>query len=122
MDYAYGREITSVVNISLPDSFEVKEPVGNKSFSIGSDEAVFTRHVSADSARIQMICKFALQKSVFEPEQYDNLKNFYAQAVNAQSEQFVIGRRKLPSPPPAVQSDSVRTVHKPGKGKKKGGQ
>lgn len=98
IDYAYGRELTTIVNITIPDSFEIKESVLNRSYSVGSREAEFTRRVQHDSARIQIITRFLIQKSEIAADKYERLQNFYNQIVAAESDQFVFSRIKKPVP------------------------
>jgi len=118
VDYAYGREVNTVVNVTIPDSFEVKEKIDNKAFSAGENDAVFVRMVAVDSNKIQVRTKFIVKKSVFPPEEYQDLRNFYAKVVAAQSEQFVLARLKAPEPPQSVPSKPEPPVKKSLKKKK----
>lgn len=99
LDYSYVRNITSIINITLPDSFNVLERVTNKSISLAGDAAVYTRRVEVDERKIQIVSKFEIRKSEIRAENYDDLREFYTRVVAAESEQFVLSHIKKASLP-----------------------
>jgi hypothetical protein len=105
IDYAYQRSYTAVINLTIPDNFEVKESPGNRSTSVGSEFAVYTRKVQVDSHQIRVTTKLNIRETAIKPDFYNELRSFYSQIVSAESEQLVLARIKKPvAPVPEVKA------------------
>ena len=90
IDYGFKNGDMTVMNIYMPDGYELKEKVQNKTILVG-DFASFTRIAGIDNNMIQIINKMEIKSSLISPKYYSQLKEFYAQIVALQAEQIVLG-------------------------------
>jgi hypothetical protein len=109
VDYSYRRINTTVVQIDLPNDFEVKEPIPNRSYTLGQDLAQFNRNVELDTHQVRILYKLFIRETEIKPKFYSQLREFYNQIIAAESEQLVLSRKKPPpetiqSTPPPVKS------------------
>ncbi|MFZ0453308.1 MAG: transglutaminase domain-containing protein [Ignavibacteriaceae bacterium] len=98
VDYAYPNSIVIIMNYELPEGYELKEPFSKKGYYLENDIA-YTRQMMVENNRIQIISKMEIKNSTITPNDYEKLKNIYSQNVSAQSEQLVIGPKKIPDKP-----------------------
>ena len=94
VDYAYPNSMVVVMNIELPEGYELKEPLSRKGYYLQNDIA-YTRQMVVDNNRIQIVSKMDIKTSKISPDYYEKLKNIYTQIVSAQSEQLVIGPKEV---------------------------
>jgi len=90
IDYSYPRSEVILVNIYLPDGYEVKEVYSDKTLSAGS-HASFKRQVQVQDNVIQILTKMDIKDSIISSKYYQQLKNFYTEIISAESEMLVIG-------------------------------
>ena len=93
VDYAYKSSQVVVINLALPEGYELKESLAKKAYYEGND-ASYSRQMMVEDNRIQIINKIDLKNTIVNPREYDKLRNFYAQIVSAESEQLVIGPKE----------------------------
>ncbi len=101
VDYNYPREYLTVVNITLPDSFEVKETVANKRFALNRD-VIYSRSAALDGNRLQLISKLEILSREIAPQYYAQLRELYATMIQSESEQIVLQKKPAPAPEPPV--------------------
>ena len=111
IDYSYQRSNTTEIILSLPDNFAIKEPFGNRSYSVGADLVSYFRNVQVDSHKVIIITKLEIHDVEIKPKYYEQLQEFYSQIVSAESEQLVLARIKKP----VVPLLDVKTSKKKGK-------
>jgi len=75
IDYAYQRSHTNVTNITIPDNFEIKYKLLNRSFSI-SNYASYIRTIQIESNKIQMMTKLEIPETLIPAKLYKQLKDF----------------------------------------------
>jgi hypothetical protein len=92
IDYAYQRSTTSVTSITIPDSFEVKSMPADRSLRVGPNLLLYSRKMQVDSRQVQLMKRLEIRETEIDPKYYAQLKNFYAQMVDAESEQLVLER------------------------------
>ena len=93
VDYAYKSSQLVVINLALPEGYELKESLAKKAYYEGNDVS-YSRQMMVEGNRIQIISKLDLKNTIVNPGGYDKLRNFYAQIVSAESEQLVIGPKE----------------------------
>jgi hypothetical protein len=103
IDYIYKRKNIVMINISLPDSFEVKTPLIDRTLIVGQNLVVFTRKVALQDNSIQIQYKFEVRSTEIQPEYYDRLRDLYAQMVTIKSESLVLAHKR-PVMKPAIES------------------
>ncbi len=119
IDYSYQRSYSTVAVYTLPDSFEVKEALRNRSFSVNSDMVLYSRIVKADSHQVKVATKLEILEIDIETKYYQELRDFYARIIAAESEQLVLARIKRPAvPPPQAPAPSKKEIK--GRPQKKG--
>ena len=106
IDFPYRSNVIDVVNIELPDSFEVKEKISNHNISMGGNLATYTVSSQVEGKQIQISSKFSIRETQIKPLLYEELKSFYAKIVDAESEQIVLSRIH----PPVVMAPEVKTT------------
>ena len=99
VDFAYKTNELTVINIEIPDSFEVKEKPVDREFFINGDRANYSRRTQIDGRQIQIACKFNINEIVFKPGYYEQLQKFYGRVIDAESEQIVLSRIHPPAAP-----------------------
>ena len=105
VDFSYTRDFEGTVVIAIPDSFELREPVGNRSFTVGPDLVTYSRLVRADQKTIEVKTEFRVRQTTVMPKYYATLKAMYGKIVTAEDEQFVLARIKKPAPPVQVKPE-----------------
>ena len=98
VDYGYPSSRIIIMNFELPEGYELKEPLDKKGFYLENDIA-YTRQMTVDNNRIQIISRMDIKKSKIVPDDYEKLKNIYTKIVSAQSEQLVIGPKENKADP-----------------------
>jgi len=93
IDYGHPSSYVFIENITIPENFEVKESLTEKSFKVSPNIGSYTRHVMVENNHIQVLCKFEINESIINSKFYDQLKSFYAKIVASQGEQFVFTRK-----------------------------
>jgi transglutaminase-like putative cysteine protease len=89
VDYGYPRQTTSVIDISLPEGYELKDVPQNIVYKINNN-IQFSMLTQTDGRKVQMFSRFLIGQSIVDPADYDKLKQFYSLVVSAQAEQLVI--------------------------------
>jgi len=105
VDFSYGRSMETIINITLPDSFEVKEQLENRNLSICANELNYFRYFSVVDNRVQLRTKMEIKKSIISPEFYSQLREFYEKIVACGQEQIVLSRIKK-APEAAIEQNS----------------
>ncbi len=90
IDYGYQNGDVSVVNIYIPDGYELKENLQNKTIVV-ENFASYTRMAGVENNMLQIINKLEINSSLVSSKYYTQLKEFYAQIVAMQAEQIVLG-------------------------------
>ena len=95
IDYGYPRGQLIITNIIVPDGYEIKEKYSNKSINVGNS-ASFKRVVEINENHLQIMSRMDIKESEIKPKYYKELKDFYSNVVQAQSEMIVLGKREIP--------------------------
>ena len=117
VDYGYPRQQTATITIEIPEGYEVKEAPANRTFTVGRNDVVFQRLVEKNASAVQLFTKFQINEAELPATLYKNLKEFYSNMVAAQSEQLVLAKKPIPTPPLASPQPQAKPGSKKGKGK-----
>lgn len=94
IDYAYPRGWNMIINITIPDGYELKEQYSNKAMFV-SNSASFKRQMEIHNNIIQIMTKMEIKQSLIKSNYYQQLKDFYAQIIASQSEMLVFGPKSI---------------------------
>lgn len=111
VDYSFKRNFDYTVTLTAPDSFEIVEPITNKSLSVGHDLVTYTRTVVTNRRTMLVRTQYRVNEITIEPNYYKELKALYGALIAAEEEQCVLGRVQAGPPP------SKREIPKPSKAK-----
>ncbi|QED37902.1 DUF3857 domain-containing protein [Antarcticibacterium arcticum] len=79
-----------VVNIIIPEGFEVESLPENSIFQLMGESGIFKYLTSQSGKYLRIESVLELKNLVYTPEDYDNLKQFYAYMVEKHSETIVL--------------------------------
>ncbi|MFA6469726.1 MAG: transglutaminase domain-containing protein [Bacteroidota bacterium] len=119
VDYNYPREYSSIISIALPDSFEVKEGLKDKTITLADGSVKYRRFSALHGERIQLTTKFEILSQVVGADYYQQLRELYASMIGAESEQIVLQRKVPAAPAPAATEPPKEESKKPASKKTK---
>ena len=90
VDYSYGNSKTFVAQYEIPQGYRVETLPKPVMMAMPDKDASFTLNVAVNDNKIQVIRKFTVNKVMFLPEEYPNLKEFYNQMVAKEAEVIVL--------------------------------
>lgn len=90
VDYEYAFDRSMVVNIQVPEGWQVDEVPQSILLRLPDQSVEFRRVVQASGNMVVISYKFAITKERFMPEEYQYLKQMYDQIVNYMSENIVL--------------------------------
>ncbi len=99
VDMAYARSLSRSTVIHIPGGYEVKELPGRVEFSVGADEARFTRSAVQDKGTVQVLVRMQINVTRFAPSRYEALRTFYDRIVAAEADQIVLQKAPPPKSP-----------------------
>jgi transglutaminase-like putative cysteine protease len=94
IDYAYQQSYKTVVNLTIPDGFEIKEKLVDRKLYVGSNLLSYSRKVIAENNHLQVVIKREIHEIEIPAKYYSDLKSFYESIVAAEAEQIVLTRIK----------------------------
>lgn len=90
VDFAYPLEEVYRISIDLPDNYKVDKAPKNEKLILPNQNATFSFIFSQTGNTIGLISRITINKSVFSPEEYFDLKELFKNIVRKQAEQIVI--------------------------------
>jgi hypothetical protein len=93
IDFAYKREKTVMINITIPDNFEITEIPESIKMKMTGDEGSFLYQINALNNKITLSFKFSINQEIILPEKYADLKEFYNQIINKHSQPIILKKK-----------------------------
>lgn len=90
VDYAYPIDEVVIVNMQIPEGYEIDKIPESVAFGITGKNAIYVYRVSVNGNFIQVRSQFQINKSMFVSTEYEELKEFYNQVIIKQSEQIIL--------------------------------
>lgn len=90
VDYGYLMDETYILNMEIPDGYEVDDLPEDMRLSMPDNSAAFTYQLTVMGKKIQVMSKFQINKTLFPYTDYQFLKSFYDEVVKKHSEQIVL--------------------------------
>ncbi|MDF9796623.1 uncharacterized protein YjhX (UPF0386 family) [Catalinimonas alkaloidigena] len=90
VDYAYTNKQMYMMNLNLPEGYEVEELPEDLIIALPESNARFIYQIKQIGHIIQVVNKLEINKSRFYAQEYPNLREFYNLIVAKQAEQIVL--------------------------------
>jgi hypothetical protein len=94
IDFAYKTQHTVIVNIKIPENFEIVEIPEAIKMHMNENAADFSYHINAQGNNIMVNFNYSINKELFLSTEYADLKEFYNQIIKKHS-QAVVLRKKI---------------------------
>jgi hypothetical protein len=90
IDFGYLRDKTVIVNYSFPQGYTVVNLPSNAFLQLPGNTATLSCKSTVTEGKITIIYKITINKSLFLPAEYADLREFYNQIVNKGAEPIVL--------------------------------
>jgi hypothetical protein len=90
IDFGYMTERVVTINIKYPESFIISQLPATLNLKISDNSAKFSFMINNVDHTLQLTYKLNLDKGVYLPEIYPELREFYNQIINKSSEYIII--------------------------------
>lgn len=94
IDFASAFEETCVLTFNLPEGYEVEELPKNLSLSLPGNTIKYAYMMQEENGKLKLLSRLNINKAVFSPAEYANLRELYNQLVAKQAEKIVL-RKKM---------------------------
>lgn len=93
VEMPYCPDKTFILNMEVPKGYVVDELPKPARVSLNESEGMFEYLIASDGAHIQLQCRLKLNKAIFEPEDYETLRQFYSFVTEKEGEQIVFKKQ-----------------------------
>ncbi len=83
VDYSYARDVAFRMNLTLPAGYTVVEQPKNVALRLPNSGGIFRRVVQVNGKTLSVLSMLKIDKTVFAPEEYAGLREFYGRMVSA---------------------------------------
>ncbi len=92
VDLAYPRDFTYTLSLELPEGYALHEAPQNIQVHLPGEAGAYTRLLDVQNGRLMLRARFVMAQTLFPPEHYQALREFYDRVVAAEAEQIVLKR------------------------------
>jgi hypothetical protein len=93
VDFAYPFDEHFIFTYTLPEGYVIEELPKSTRYQWADKSIRFEYIVTAKEGTVQLLCRLFIQRAVFAPEEYKDLRNTFAQIVAKQNEQIVLKKK-----------------------------
>jgi hypothetical protein len=93
VDFAYPYDEHYIFTIKLPPGYEVEELPKSARVQWADKSIRFEYIATAKEGTVQLLCRLFIQRAVFAAEEYQDLRQTFAQMVAKQNEQIVLKKK-----------------------------
>jgi hypothetical protein len=90
VDFGYQTDNTVIVTINLPDGYKVSALPASVNLRLEGGAASYLFEAVQTDAVIKLTSKFSIGKSLFLPDEYSKLREFYNQVILKQAEPIIL--------------------------------
>ena len=90
IDFKYPKSFKTTVIITLPNNFQPVKIPASKRMKLPNNDATFTYAIAIKGNKLMLNYSLKINKSFFIQTDYQNLKAFYMQAINKESEPVLL--------------------------------
>ncbi|WP_370392321.1 DUF3857 and transglutaminase domain-containing protein [uncultured Winogradskyella sp.] len=95
IDFIYPYEDKYMVNIKLPEGFEVEYLPESEAAAFNQKDMEFKYIIKNNGAFLQLMVDFKINKTIVGPEDYAVFKSFFSKIVDKQAEQIVLTKKEI---------------------------
>jgi hypothetical protein len=89
VDLPYTTSEVYVLNMQIPKGYAVEELPKSMRANLNDKDGMFEYLIGTNEDQIQFRCRLLINKTFFDADQYDNLRNFYDMVLKKESENIV---------------------------------
>lgn len=89
IDYKYPFLESESVTIEIPEGYRVESAPESASFAMPENIAKYTLKISRQNSSLQIVSSFEMNTTLVSPENYGNIKEFYARILAKETEKIV---------------------------------
>ncbi len=78
-----------ILDMAIPKGYNVEEIPKSARVNLNGDDGSFEYVIAATADHIQLRCRLTIKKSVFQPEDYQSLRDFYSFVIKKENETIV---------------------------------
>jgi hypothetical protein len=90
IDFTFPIKNKYMINLTIPDGYQVDTLPSNISFSLPNNYGSFNITISSLNNKIQIISNFIISTSIIPSEDYNSLKEFFRLVIEKQKEKIVL--------------------------------
>jgi hypothetical protein len=90
IDFAFPFKDKYMVNITIPEGYQVESLPKSASFAMANNYGSFNMSTSNTDTQIQVVVNFIINASIIPSEDYDTLKEFFKVVIDKQKEKVVL--------------------------------
>jgi hypothetical protein len=90
IEMPYVSDELYVFNMQIPDGYAVEELPKSVRGTLNARDGTFDYLIGEQGGMVQLRCRLKLNKATFSPEDYANLRDFYAMVVKKEAESIVL--------------------------------
>ena len=94
VEMAYPMDETYILNMDVPDGYNVEELPKSIKITFNSTEGFFEYLAQNGEGHIQLRSRIKLDRTAYSPDEYKILRDFFAVIVKKQNEQIVFKKKK----------------------------
>jgi Domain of Unknown Function with PDB structure (DUF3857)/Domain of Unknown Function with PDB structure (DUF3858)/Transglutaminase-like superfamily len=93
VEMSYVTEKSFILDMEIPTGYEIDELPKSQKFLLNETEGSYDYQIETAGNKIKIKSSMILSKAIFEPEDYNSLKDFYAAIIKKQNE-IIVFRKK----------------------------
>jgi len=90
VDFKFPRKIRNIINIEIPEGYEVESIPETVNFGFGQKLGSFRFQISNTGNKIQLSTELSINNPVIDSSEYENLKGFYQLFIEKENEKVVL--------------------------------
>jgi len=91
--YTYPMDIKNVVTINIPEGYELESKPDELTIALPDKKATFRYSINVKENQFVIYHIFSIKNSLFLPEEYHNLKEFYDRLIKKGTEKLVLAKK-----------------------------
>jgi hypothetical protein len=94
VEMPYTMDETYILTLEIPDGYSVDEMPKSMVVKLNDNEdGIFEYRISASGNNVSLRCRIRFKRTLFAPEEYDMLREFFNMIVSKQAEQIVFKKK-----------------------------
>ncbi len=90
VDFKYPKSFSSTVIITLPDNYQPVKIPESQRMTLPNNDATFAYIIAIKGNKLMLNYHLKINKTLFLQADYQNLKTFYMQVINKESEPVIL--------------------------------